>query len=1254
MANQLITAPDGEVYEFPAEMPDEQIREIMFNAFPNINPARDVGDELDAIDEEFGDEMPFGEKIAQKFSSLKQSAEAGLQSSVGGLVYRGELPDVEMPENAGLLDIAAFSIGQEIGDLPATVAGGIAGATGGAVAGSAVPIAGTAVGGGLGGMAGAVGVPEGIRAGLMRAYEIGEVDTFGEYWDIVKAGTVEGAKFAAVGMAGGALGEQAAKRAGTISKVVNSKVAAKVVEQSAQTTGAVTGMVAAQSAIEGRMPTKEDFVNGAVTMVALKGLDTTIKTGADVTTTVAKKMRNSFASQGVSPARVAFDSQTDLRILEDALGDRNLFRSYEGEPKIIPTSQIKPADVTKPTFLSDMRRNFIDRYEPLRQMVKDINGGKEPDAAYNSHKQFLLLSGMDTVVENIYRNGIRNPDGSQKAEGVFKALKDNRGQLEAIDRFLAYSRAREKAEQGIDTGFDPAFAKDFVDKAPKAVRETAQKVTNLAREAMITYGKDTGLFSQKEIDAILAKNQHYATFHRIVDATSDTSKTGPKVSNTKLKEMMTGSQKDIISPIEATLRNVQVLVNTSAQNQARLQLVDDAIRAGKAEKVSKSKKVKISKAEIEKSAGQEIDIDTKVVEVFRKDRVLNKNEIEVWRDGKSEVYRLDTDLAEAITIMPSSQSHWALKAVGELARLPAKVARLGTVLSPVFQLYSGIRGELSAFANSPNGYVPILGLMNGLTTYVHGRLGLNTKRAQLFQRFVNEGGLVGSLTALHTDFLKNNTIDVYRTMQMHNAFGKDMKQNIAYINSAAKGLLSAPLRASAEIGMATELGPRIEQFRLSLKAGASGKEAAFQAKDIAVNFSQQPATRSIAALYSMTAFLGPTMQGLDKLGRQIAQNPKGTITKAAAVTLVPTIMEAVTSRFIATEDGYEESDWYKALPKHRKALFWNFRVGENTLSIPKGFDTTLMTSNLMSDYISYAIQEDQGFGDVLVAESLANIFPVGVQTMMPNFARPFMEMSINERLYTGAPLIPDELREALPAEQFTPYTTSLAKSLSKALTQNNLVIANGTGAKVGRALSPIMIENIVTNWSGRLGREMLQSMDSVLQDVGVVPEKAKISVSLADVAKDVLADFGITKKPDVDVRMADLPIIKAFIQRHPPMGAQPIVDFYQEYSTARKLTTSIDKAVKDMRLADATYYQDQLSRLTASFPYESFAEVMSAQNDMIEMIIQIPKGDIDPAERRQLVESLYETRVSIALEAVEAAKVIRKRMEELLKETKGQ
>lgn len=203
---------------------------------------------------------------AQEAQSYWQDFKSGLEGSSSGLLLRGKLPDITLPQNAPIVDSLIAQVGGLLGDLPEMVAGGVGGAVAGApvggAVGSAVPgigtLGGIAAGAGYGGSAGAFAAPAIVKKYLIQQYQNGSIKDYSDLVSRVIDIGLEGVKQGTVGAITGGV-------AGIAEKAIAGTALEGTVAGAATTVGAeIAAMTTAGKAVEGEMPTPRDYLEGAL------------------------------------------------------------------------------------------------------------------------------------------------------------------------------------------------------------------------------------------------------------------------------------------------------------------------------------------------------------------------------------------------------------------------------------------------------------------------------------------------------------------------------------------------------------------------------------------------------------------------------------------------------------------------------------------------------------------------------------------------------------------------------------------------------------------------------------------------------------------------------------------------------------------------------------------------------------------------------------------------------------------------------
>jgi hypothetical protein len=292
---------------------------------------------------------------------------AGVQNSATGLAVRGKLPSQQLGEDAPWYHrLAAGGAGIAV-DLPLSIAGAIAGAAGGGAAGTAVaPGPGTAAGVVVGGGAGAFAAPMALREALIEAYNHNHAMSWSGAWDIAVAGLKGGTKGAIIG--------GATAGAGRIVAPLVTKAGGGATATTVAATGAeLATLTATSAALEGHMPTWQDFMDNALLLGGMKGA-----------VHVAGKLRGIYAETGKTPAEVLRDAEIDPA-LKASLNEK--------------TAELPPQ--YGPAALEQRIVNAIEA-DPRPEMIrKNLAGTTEPpklgDPSIADPVKYEYISDRDTA-----------------------------------------------------------------------------------------------------------------------------------------------------------------------------------------------------------------------------------------------------------------------------------------------------------------------------------------------------------------------------------------------------------------------------------------------------------------------------------------------------------------------------------------------------------------------------------------------------------------------------------------------------------------------------------------------------------------------------------------------------------------------------------------------------------------------------------------------------------------------------------------
>jgi len=256
--------------------------------------------------------------------SINEAIWYGVQSSATGLAARGKLPtQVLDPEAPWHHRLAANAAGM-LTDLPLSAV-------------AAVP--GFAAGGPVGAGAAGFAAPMALRDALMEAYHTEHAVSWSDAWSIAKAGMVGGAKGAVIGAATMGAG-----------RVVAPLVPGGALAKGAAATGAeLATMTTTAAALEGHLPSAQDFMDNAIFLGGLKGA-----------VALAPKLRAIYAETGKPPAEV----------LADANGNPALGKELLSESKVLPK-------VYEPIALEERIKAAVAN-DPRPELIRETLNMMEP------------------------------------------------------------------------------------------------------------------------------------------------------------------------------------------------------------------------------------------------------------------------------------------------------------------------------------------------------------------------------------------------------------------------------------------------------------------------------------------------------------------------------------------------------------------------------------------------------------------------------------------------------------------------------------------------------------------------------------------------------------------------------------------------------------------------------------------------------------------------------------------------------------
>lgn len=405
-------------------------------SFMGIENNKNIKDMAKAISD-----IQYKASLEGKNLNMIDAIKLGWQQSVTGMLSRGELPTElteEQAETLNFFERTVMGIANVVSDIPVYALGAKAGAASaagiGAAVGSVAPGLGTAIGGvagaAVGGSIGAFGFHAAARQMLIDMYSRGEVASWDELLHRVGNASKEFAKGAVIGTA-----TAGAAKLGTIGKTAlmgstmarAQTAAGNIVNITAKTMpvgSEILGLTTASSLVEGHVPTAQDFVDNAVLIASLKGMNLVSDYGRNkVKNKAIDYMYRKFVQEGKGPAEITRDAQANPKILEDIVKDSGerpsakLYAKYKSMPKGAEQKSLEGKQATTQESIEQIEKS-VPGYTPIPRpkgrTVLPKEGEVSIDASIKRSDIFNKLADAVAIPVRLGKVGVR------KAVGVYK------------------------------------------------------------------------------------------------------------------------------------------------------------------------------------------------------------------------------------------------------------------------------------------------------------------------------------------------------------------------------------------------------------------------------------------------------------------------------------------------------------------------------------------------------------------------------------------------------------------------------------------------------------------------------------------------------------------------------------------------------------------------------------------------------------------------------------------------------------------
>ncbi len=691
--------------------------------------------------------------------------------------------------------------------------------------------------------------------------------------------------------------------------------------------------------------------------------------------------------------------------------------------------------------------------------------GEKIPANERIHDLGLSSRGADVVSKRIITNGMVDAagqpvNGGQSLKAILAPLRPlmrrNKDIYVDFEDYLLNKHAVTRFDRGEkvfrdDLGWTPDYGKQKAQEYEQTFPEFKEMSDNLysfQKQMVQSWLVDTGMISQDVANAWFDANPYYVPNKRYF---SELEKTGKGFGGKKqgygnqsvpVKGYQKGgSQRQIISPIEAIIENVDSYVKSAKRNQVMQQYVRNIERAPDdfadwAEIVRQPEKPEdVAKIALEDGGLEEIlfrfsaDFD----KAMQRTQLDKDNVVRALIDGEPVHVKIkDKQLLSALTALGPEQSGKVLQLVG---RLTNTMKLLTTGNNPVFTLTRNL------FRDVPQAYIASTTSDNPIgfaADLISAAIDVSFKRGA-YKDFLNVGGGHASAIAADRDLLKQSK----NAVLPQSGFTKAHRT----LRDGYENFLNA-----------VEVAPRLSEFKRVKARGGDLQAALMAAQDLTVNFKRRGALSG--EVDKIFPYFNAAMQGLDKTIRTYKDNPTKAVIKSILAITVPTMALYALN--------HNDPD-YQKLSNRTKDAFLVIPRGDGTfIKIAKPQEQGTIFSDIPERLMRLFAEEDPAAFRDFADRMRTTFIPPGIQGMTgkrgviggllgDTILGPGVDVVANES-WSGAPVVPAYLQNLSPGLQADAKTTWPAQKIGE--------LTYGTPIET----SPKKLDYLARQYTGFLGQ----------------------------------------------------------------------------------------------------------------------------------------------------------------------------------------
>lgn len=720
------------------------------------------------------------------------------------------------------------------------------------------------------------------------------------------------------------------------------------------------------------------------------------------------------------------------------------------------------------TFRQRAVFEVFNKFEPLQRAARTAGRTETWD---DPTVQAFNLMNKNTVIYNWIKGGstpVLMADGNWRIEqgsmaDYAKLIQGREGQFEqylvarrvlAMHNKLAAIRNKLQAYAGVDLrSLDKAQAEqvqalgdayqrllstieadDFsLQDATATVKEYGDTFAEPAKQydainaRLLDFAAENGLMSRVQAEE-WKQEEGYASFRRWINDNLDSDAGGTVSTSNRTKvgsfKARTGSKLDIVSPIYNQRLAVQEVIGKAMENRLWERVANLAKQNGEV------------RARFEKLDTVTI-VDPKTgMMSYPQER--DPNVIRIFKDGKREFYKAAPEfLAVAKVLRPAE-----IGAFGQALQIPTSVfTRLTTSANPFFALGNLTVDQVSAITQTKTGFTPIVDPAKSLVAWIRGN--------EEFVKYLAVGGERQTLSALYDLSPEELAVKLEGPKG-----GVEKARKVA---DSVLGVLETPSNIS-------ELMTRFGEFKRSVDRGEPTSVAMYRAAEVTTPFGLSGNLGGAVGQKTVRyiPYLNAIIQVSYKFGRTAKNNPARVATVGAAL-----LAAALTSAIAAMKYSTDEQRRLLGARSAKDLARYIYIPSSNgtgliRIRIPEQFGAITGLAYLWAighyggnkaafdNYLDVALSAIPDQINIARPKQLA-------LSWIPQYAAPSIMVSTNTKDYPEIlPIVPQSMQDLPPEEQYTEYTSRVAKWLGQV-----------TGA------SPMLIDYWITNQFGAASNFLL-------------------------------------------------------------------------------------------------------------------------------------------------------------------------------------